>query len=259
MKYCRTCSRTYNEEARHCLDDGSLLSAVLDPEATLVRTEEQSWAPPKRGVAHSHLPSLPVSYRWIYPAVFLLTVLVGVSAGWFIYKFKKHTLSTSSDTPSYMPAPTSGTEIPGPVPEKSASISASPTPTEVSAESLETRNLNGAWSVVNTVEKTSYQSFANMRIRYRLIVSQSGTRFTAEGEKLLENGRPLPTGGRTTLHITGAVEGETIGARFVEEGAHRKTSGRFVWRLERDGTLMKGTFVSTAANSSGTSVATKEQ
>jgi hypothetical protein len=158
-----------------------------------------------------------------------------------------------------MPAPTSGTEIPGPVPEKSASISASPTPTEVFVESLETRNLNGAWSVVNTVEKTSYQSFANMRIRYRLIVSQSGTKFTAEGEKLLENGRPLPTNGRTTLHITGAVEGETIGARFVEEGAHRKTSGRFVWRLERDGTLMKGTFVSTAANSSGTSVATKEQ
>jgi hypothetical protein len=258
MKYCRTCSRTYTDEARHCLDDGSLLSAVLDPEATIVRTEEQSWTPPKRGVAHSPLPSLPVSYRWIYPAVFLLTVLVGVSAGWFIYKFKKHTLSTLSETPSYMSAPTSGTEIPGPVPDKSASISASPT-REVSAESLAARNLNGAWSVVNTVEKTSYQPFANLRIRYRLIVSQNGTRFTAEGEKLMENGRPLPTDGRTTLHITGTVEGETIGARFVEEGAHRKTSGRFVWRLERDGTLMKGTFVSTAANSSGTSVATKGQ
>jgi len=32
---------------------------------------------------------------------------------------------------------------------------------------------------------------------------------------------------------------------------HNETSGRFVWRRERDGTLMKGTFVSTAANSSG--------
>jgi hypothetical protein len=259
MKYCRTCSRTYTDEARYCLDDGSLLSAVVDPEATLVRTEEQSWAPPKRGVAQSPLPWLPVSYRWIYPAVFLLTVLVGVSAGWFIYKFKKHTISTSSDTPSYVPTPTSGTQIPGPVTDKTASISASPTGTEVSAESLAARNLNGVWSVVNTVEKTSYQPFDNLRIRYRLIVSQSGTRFTAEGEKLLENGRPLTTDGRTTLHITGTIEGETIGARFVEEGAHRKTSGRFVWRLERDRTLMKGTFVSTAANSSGTSVATKEQ
>ena len=259
MKYCRSCSRTYTDEARYCLEDNSLLSAVLDSEATLVRTKEQSWAPPKRGVTHSPLPSLPVSYRWIYPAVFLLTVLVGVSAGWFIYKFKKHTLATSSETPSYMSTPTSGTQIPGPVTDKTASISASPTRSEVSAESLAARNLNGAWSVVNTVEKTSYQPFANLRIRYRLIVSQNGTRFTAEGEKLLENGRPLPTNGRTTLHITGAVEGETIEARFVEEGAHRKTSGKFVWRLERDGTLMKGTFVSTAANSSGTSIATKEQ
>jgi hypothetical protein len=259
MKYCRTCNRTYADEARYCLEDNSLLSAVLDSEATLVRTEEQSWAPPKRGVAHSPSPSLPMSYRWIYPAVFFITVLVGVSAGWFIYKFKRHTLSTSSETPSYTPAPTSGTEIPTPMPDNSASINASPTLSEVSAESLAARNLNGAWSVVNTVEKTSYQPFANLRIRYRLIVRQNGTRFTAEGEKLLENGRPLPTNGRTTLHITGAVERETIEARFVEEGAHRQTSGKFVWRLERDGTLMKGTFISTAANSSGTSVATKEQ
>ena len=258
MKHCHTCSRTYNEEARHCLDDGSLLSTVTDPEATLVRTEVQSWAPPKRAFAHSYLPSFPVSYRWIYPGVFLVTVLVGASAGWFIYKFKKHTLSTSLEPPSYMPTATSGTQIPGPATDKSASTSASPTRREVFAESLAVRNLNGAWSVVNTVEKTSYQPFANLRIRYRLIVSQSGTRFMAEGKKLLENGKPLPKE-RTTLHITGAVEGETVAARFVEEGVRRKTSGRFVWRLERDGTLMKGTFVSTAANSNGTSVATKEQ
>jgi hypothetical protein len=124
---------------------------------------------------------------------------------------------------------------------------------------LASENLTGTWNVLNTVEKTSYQSFANLRIGYRLIINQNGANFTAEGEKMLENGRTLSTGGRTAIHLTGAVEGETIGASFVEEGARRKTIGRFLWRLEREGTLMKGTFVSTAANSSGTSVATKVQ
>jgi len=100
------------------------------------------------------------------------------------------------------------------VTDKSSSTSAPPASGQVDPESLATQNLSGAWNVVNTVEKTSYQSFANLRIGYRLIISQSGANFTAEGEKLLENGRTLPTSGRTAIHMTGAVEGETIGAKL---------------------------------------------
>lgn len=260
MKHCQTCNRTYTDESlSYCLDDGSLLSAVPEPEATLGLTEVPSPVPPRATVAHPHLHSSPASYRWIlYPAILFLTVLMGASAGWFIYRVNKHTLSTSLGKPSDSPAPISVTQTPSSVTDESSSTSA-PQARQVDPKSLATQNLSGTWNVLNTVKKTSYQSFANLRIGYRLVISQSGANFTAEGQKLWENGRTIPTKGRTAIHLTGAVKGETIGASFVEQGARRKTSGRFVWRLERAGTRMKGTFVSTAANSSGTSVATKQR
>lgn len=240
-------------------DDGSLLSSVPDPEATLVRTDVPSSVPPRVAIVHPYLQSSRPSYRWIlYPAILLLALLVGASAGWFIYEFQKHTLSTSSGKPSDIPTPIPVTQTPSSVTDESSSASA-PQEIRQGNPELATQNLSGTWNVVNTVEKTSYQSFANLRIGYRLRISQSGANFTAEGEKLSENGRTLPTIGRTAIHLTGVIEGETLGASFVEEGARRKTRGRFVWRLEREGTLLKGTFVSTAANSSGTSVATRER
>jgi hypothetical protein len=202
----------------------------------------------------------PSTNPWIfYPAIFLLTILVGATAGTVLYKLQKRTLSTSSGRPPDIPTPVSVTQTPSSVTNESSSTSVPQATRRGDPESLATQNLTGTWNLLNTVEKTSYQPFANMRIGYRLIISQSGANFRAEGEKLLENGRTLPTVLRTAIHLTGAVEGETISASFVEEGARRKTNGRFLWRLEPEGTLMKGTFVSTAANSSGTSVATRER
>lgn len=259
MKHCQICKRTYTDESvSYCLDDGSLLSAAPDPEETLVPTEVLR--SPRAAVVPPRLHSSTSSYRWIlYSAILLLTFLLGASAGWFIYEFKKPSLSSSRGRPPEIPTTVSVTQTPSAVTDEPSSTVAPQASKRVDPESLATQNLSGTWNVVNTIEKTSYQSFAKLRIGYRLVISQSGANFTAEGEKLLENGRTVPTSGRTAVHLTGAVDGETISAGFVEQGARRKTSGRFVWRLEREGTLMKGTFVSTAANSSGTSIATKER
>lgn len=261
MKHCQTCYRTYTDESLgYCLDDGSLLSDAPDSEATLVRTEVPVSMPPRAAVVLPHVQLPRSSHRWIlYPAILLLTLLVGASAGWFIHEFEKHTLSTSTGRPSDTPTPISVRQTPASMTNESSSPGTPQAIRQDDPESLAIQNLTGTWTVVNTVEKSSYRSFAKLRIGYRLIISQSGRNFTAEGEKLLENGRTLPTSGRTAIHLTGAVEGKTIGASFVEEGALRKTSGRFVWQLQRKGTLMKGTFISTAANSSGTSVATRER
>lgn len=243
MQYCQTCNRAYADDSlSYCLDDGSPLSAGADPEATLVQTGNAVKPP----IDHHFTPSSRSSHHWLfYPAIFLLALLVGASAGTLFYKFQKR-------NPTQALAPT-------PVTNESSSPSVPQGTRRVDPESVATHNLAGTWNVVNTVEKTSYQSFVNLRVGYRLIVIQKGANFTAEGEKVLENGRTLPTGGRTAIHLTGAVEGETISASFVEEGARRKTNGKFLWRLEPEGNQMKGTFVSTAANSSGTSVATKER
>jgi hypothetical protein len=120
------------------------------------------------------------------------------------------------------------------------------------------QDLTGKWNVVNTVQKTSYRSFKNLEIGFDLSINQSGKGFTGKGEKVSENGRSLPTDSRTPIQVKGSINGDRIEATFFEEGAVRKTNGRFVWRIDRAGGKLTGTFVSTAARTSGKSAARKE-
>jgi hypothetical protein len=127
-----------------------------------------------------------------------------------------------------------------------------PTPTKAP-------NLSGEWKLVNTIEQTSYPAYANLRLGYHLVINQTGTEFTGDGEKVLENGRSMADNERTPIHVTGSVDQSGVSATFVEEGLRRKTSGRFEWTLTADCNQLRGTFVSTAAKSSGSSVATRER
>lgn len=120
------------------------------------------------------------------------------------------------------------------------------------------QDLNGEWRVINTVEKTAYKSFDNMQVGFRLTINQNGNEFTAKGEKFSENGQTLPTARRTPIQVKGSIDGDRVVATFTEDGRTRRTNGRFVWKLRNSGDGLSGTFVSTAANSSGKSAVTKE-
>jgi hypothetical protein len=141
-----------------------------------------------------------------------------------------------------------------------------PSPAVASAERPETRDdvaanvqdLTGEWRVINTVQKTSYKSFGNMQVGFRLKINQQGKEFTASGEKFSENGQTLIEGSRTPIHLRGSIDGDKVVATFVEEGRTRRSNGRFVWKLQRGGGALAGTFVTTAANSSGKSAVTRE-
>ena len=119
------------------------------------------------------------------------------------------------------------------------------------------QNLTGEWTIVNTVEKTRYRAFDNLKIGFRLVINQTGKEFTAKGEKVSENGRSLPSSDRTPIQVVGSIDGDKVVATFVENGTLRKTDGRFVWQIQNAGAGLTGTFVSTAARSSGKSAATK--
>ncbi len=119
-------------------------------------------------------------------------------------------------------------------------------------------DLSGKWNVVNTVQKTSYRSFENLQIGFRLSIRQDGTGFTGTGEKISENGRSLPAGSRTPISVKGSINGGRVEATFFEEGAARKTNGRFVWTIDKTGSGLSGTFISTAARTSGKSAARRE-
>jgi hypothetical protein len=123
-------------------------------------------------------------------------------------------------------------------------------------EPLAARNLSGKWNIVNTVQKTAYRSFQDMKIGFDLSINQSGKTFTGTGQKVSENGHSLPANSRTPIQLKGSIDGDRVEATFFEEGSLRKTNGRFVWRVDKSGGL-SGTFVSTAAATSGKSAARK--
>ena len=122
---------------------------------------------------------------------------------------------------------------------------------------VDVRNLNGEWRVINTVEKTGYRRFDNLEVGFRLTINQNGKDFTAKGEKFFENGQTLPVHRRTPIQVTGTIDGDRVVATFIEDGRMRRTNGRFVWKLQNGGDGLAGTFVSTAANTSGRSAVTK--
>ncbi len=120
------------------------------------------------------------------------------------------------------------------------------------------QDLSGKWNVVNTVNTTAYKSFQNLQIGFALSINQTGRTFTAQGHKVSENGRSLPASSRTPIQLKGTIDGDKIEATFSEQGAMRKTNGRFVWKIDRASGALTGTFASTAAGTSGKSTARRE-
>lgn len=119
------------------------------------------------------------------------------------------------------------------------------------------QDLSGKWNIVNSVDTTSYRSFKNMKIGFDLSINQTGSTFAGKGTKVSENGRRLPAGSRTPIQVKGTINGDKIEATFIEEGTARKSKGKFVWRVERNGRGLTGSFATTAARSSGKSAAVR--
>ena len=116
-------------------------------------------------------------------------------------------------------------------------------------------DLSGWWEMTNTIQSTNYAQYKGLRLGYRLQLEQDGDRISGRGQKWSENGRTLPSSARTPITVTGTVDGDTVNLRFTERGAKRTTGGSFSWELSADRTALKGSFESTAAKTSGRSVA----
>ena len=203
-------------------------------------------------------------------AVVFLLAIAGVA---LLYKFGEYKSPTSvaSTVETIQPA---STPVAEPVQPQVAPIdhTASVTPVEHAAPAARVDDsapaarvdrapsaapaLTGNWNVVNIVQKTSYNSFNNMKVGFALSIQQNGDGFTGTGQKVSENGRSLPAGSRTPIQVKGSIHGDRVEATFFEEGTARKTNGRFVWRINKTGAL-NGTFITNAARSSGKSTARK--
>jgi len=203
-----------------------------DDEVTLVR--------PRPAVAEPRpfLADAPVARsRAFRPALLfiILLALIGVTAVALVYRLRRPPESTTSVVQTSSPAAEPGQPSTSAVPD-----------------------LTGNWTVVNTIEQTSYQAYKNMKIGFNVSINQSGKDFTGTGEKISENGQTLPATSRTPIVVKGTVDGDKVEATFSESGAARKTNGRFVWRIDKSSGGLTGTFVSNAARSRGKSAAKKE-
>jgi hypothetical protein len=116
-------------------------------------------------------------------------------------------------------------------------------------------DISGAWTIENTLQKTSYKPFEGMRETFKVTFIQNGTTFTGVGEKWSDDGQELTGPAHTPLEITGTVDRSgLIKADFTSHGGKRESSGGFTWRLSSDRKHGTGTFESTAAASSGASM-----
>ena len=228
--------------------------------------------------------SYPRRFRTRYVAAFALGVLAIAIAGAAVvlrYQYRERSAAVATVTPATVeadpvePATVEPARVElarvEPDPVKPAPVETRPTlpavaDTKVSEELTRAEpvvtdhapDLTGNWRVVNTINTTRYRSFKNLQIGFALSIDQSGTTFTAKGQKISENGRTLPANSRTPIELKGTIKGDRVEATFSEQGVTRKTNGRFVWKLDRAGGGLMGTFASTAAGSSGKSSARRE-
>ena len=116
-------------------------------------------------------------------------------------------------------------------------------------------DLNGEWTITNTIQSTNHPKYQNLKLGYHVFLIQKGTDITGTGEKWSENGKYLVPTAHTHITVTGSIVGTKVTATFLEDGTQRKTEGTFDWIYQKGTKSLSGSFTSTAADASGPSVA----
>jgi len=232
--------------------------AITDEDETTVITTKappatRTEAPPRyRTRYRSRRSRLRLNSRVAFVISLLLVALSLAATAWLL----KQEYRDQNATPPAVGTTT--TESAPPPTVANTAVNDKPIPANRDQAPPLSRDLTGNWNVVNTVHTTRYRAFKEMRIGFALSINQTGKTFTAKGQKVSENGRTLPAGDRTPIQLNGVIDGDRIEATFSEQGAARKTSGRFVWKIDRAGGLLTGTFASSAARASGESTAKRQ-
>lgn len=214
-----------------------------------------------------------LNYRVVFAISVFIVALSLAAAAWLLKQesYEQNSPAPVATTSESAPLSNAAASEPAPVSSAPTTPASLPAPTAAptsksvpDSESTATnddktdRDLTGNWNLVNTVHNSSYRSFQNLRIGFALSINQTGKTFTAQGQKVSENGRSLPASERTPIQLNGAINGDRIEATFFEQGSARKSSGRFVWKIDRAGGRLTGTFASTAARATGQSTAKRQ-
>lgn len=121
-----------------------------------------------------------------------------------------------------------------------------------------TINLSGSWILKNKILNSSYNPYRGLELSYKLNVSQNADgNIVGFGEKFLENKTEIPFKERIPIEFTGFNYGDSVILIIKESGKFRETSCSINLNRIINNTLT-GSFKSTAANCSGTTILNKE-
>ena len=162
--------------------------------------------------------------------------------------------ATVPTPPPARPSPAATPAVVNPeVPDEAAEEAEDEGPAAVPLSS----DVSGQWELTNRVVSTDYDGFRGLNLGYRITLQQNGSRITGSGVKVTENGSPASA--RTPISISGRIEGSSVVLTFTEQGSTRTSNGTFRWQLSPDGTSLRGSFWSDAANTNGPSSARRSQ
>jgi hypothetical protein len=110
--------------------------------------------------------------------------------------------------------------------------------------------LSGSWILTSRIEQSNLAEYNDLTLSFRLQLNQDGNQVSGQGLKWAENGRQIPSRGRTPITVKGTIEGNKVVLAFTERGTRRTSHGRLELQLIDDGVL-HGRFSTDAAQSSG--------
>ncbi|MEP2447613.1 MAG: hypothetical protein ABJI69_10315 [Balneola sp.] len=122
------------------------------------------------------------------------------------------------------------------------------------------KNLSGEWKIKLIIDETSYNPFKDLSIYYKVHLLQKGYELSGSGEKVKEiNSQNEVTeyekDKRVTIDINGYYERKYLNRsiiylNIVEKGRIRESRATYTLKIKNK-KLLKGTFITTAADSQG--------
>lgn len=119
-------------------------------------------------------------------------------------------------------------------------------------------NLSGRWLLSHSVTVSEYASYQGMEIEFEIQFIRSDSELHGQGEKISVNGVPLPLTERTPIFLDGSIAGDHVTGSLREHGQKREPIGSFSWTISKNQNIMKGSFKTSAGNSQGQSIATRQ-
>jgi len=125
---------------------------------------------------------------------------------------------------------------------------------------FEQANLSGEWRAIIKIESTSYRSFQDLEVEYKIHLIQKGYELSGSGEKIKDinpDGTQLyfERKKRVIIDIEGYFERKYIAKSKIylnisEEGRERESRATYFLTFNNH-TNLQGTFISTAADARG--------